>query len=67
MSDQILLEAAILSVADVLDAMIAHRPYRPGLGIAAALSELENNQGELYDSQVVEAVIALFRTKKLVF
>ena len=57
---QIVLEARILAVADVLEAMSSHRPYRPSLGVAAALEELERNKGILYDPEVVEAAKALF-------
>jgi len=59
--DDILIEARILAVADVLEAMCSHRPYRPSLGIEAALHELENNSGILYDSDVVEAALNLYR------
>ncbi len=58
--DQIIPEARILAVADVLEAMSSHRPYRPSLGIAAALDELERNKGILYDPAVVEAARSLF-------
>ncbi|QPK64564.1 response regulator [Methylomonas sp. LL1] len=57
----ILLEAKILAVADVVEAMASHRPYRPGLGIAAALEEIENNSGVLYDSAVASVCLKLFR------
>lgn len=53
--DDIVLEARILSVADVADAMAAHRPYRPALGMDAALAELEANIGNHYDADVVAA------------
>ncbi|MHB9074099.1 MAG: HD domain-containing phosphohydrolase [Desulfobaccales bacterium] len=56
----ILLEAKILAVADVMEAMAAHRPYRPGLGVDKALEEITRNQGTLYDPQVVEACVRLF-------
>jgi HD-GYP domain-containing protein (c-di-GMP phosphodiesterase class II) len=58
-----LLEARILSVADVVEAMSSHRPYRPGLGIEAALAEIERNRGKLYDAQVADACLRLFRDK----
>ncbi|MGD0970165.1 MAG: HD-GYP domain-containing protein [Desulfobaccales bacterium] len=51
----ILLEARILAVADVVEAMSSHRPYRPSLGIDNALEELWQNKGKLYDPAVVEA------------
>ncbi len=65
--DEILLEARILAVADVVEAMSSHRPYRPALGIDLALEEIEKNQGVLYDKDVVEACIRLFREKRFEF
>jgi HD-GYP domain-containing protein (c-di-GMP phosphodiesterase class II) len=59
----ILLEARILAVSDVVEAMASHRPYRPALGIAAALEEIERNRGILYDPDVVAACLSLFREK----
>lgn len=59
--DQILLEARILAVADVVEAMASHRPYRPRLGIDAALKEIEEKRGILYDAEVVNACLQLFR------
>ena len=59
--DAILLEARILSVADVVEAISAHRPYRPGLGIEVALAEITKQRGIYYDPQVVDACLALFR------
>ncbi len=53
--DEILLEARILAVADVVEAMAAHRPYRPALGIEAALAEVRAGAGTLYDADVVAA------------
>ncbi len=61
--DEIILEARILAVADVIDAMASHRPYRPGRGIEAALAEIENNKGTLFDPQVVDKTLTLFREK----
>jgi len=61
--EEILLEARILVVADVVEAMASHRPYRPGLGIDAALEEIESNKGTLYDSAVAAACLRLFREK----
>ena len=57
----ILLEARILAVADVVEAMASHRPYRPALGIEAALEEITRNKGILYDPEVVEACVNLFQ------
>ncbi len=59
----ILLEARIMAVADVLEAMSSHRPYRAGLGIDRALTEVEGGSGTRYDPAVVEACRALFREK----
>lgn len=53
--------ARILAVADVVDAMCSHRPYRPSLGISAALAEIEKNRGRLYDEGAADACLALFR------
>ena len=60
---EICIEARILSVADVVDAMASHRPYRAGLGIDAALNEIEKNRGIYYDSTVANACLRLFREK----
>jgi PAS domain S-box-containing protein len=61
--EEILIEARILSVADVIEAMASHRPYRPGMGIDAALEEIDKNKGILYDDAVVDACLKLFREK----
>ena len=61
--DQIIIGACILSVADVVEAISAHRPYRPGLGVEAALEEITRQRGVYYDSQIVDACMALFREK----
>ncbi|HET58459.1 MAG TPA: PAS domain S-box protein [Deltaproteobacteria bacterium] len=61
--EEILLEARIMAVADVIESMASHRPYRPSLGIDAALDEIESGSGVLYDSDVVETVLRLFREK----
>lgn len=61
--DAILLEARILAVADVVESMSSHRPYRPALGPDAALEEIERNRGRLYDAAVVDACLRLFREK----
>ena len=55
--ENILLEARILCVADVVEAMASHRPYRPALGIDKALEEICQNSGVLYDSEVVDACL----------
>jgi PAS domain S-box-containing protein len=61
--EDICIEARILAVADVVEAMASNRPYRPGLGIDAALNEIEKNRGLLYDSDVADACLSLFREK----
>ncbi len=61
--DDIMLESRILAVADVIEAMASHRPYRPSLGIEAALREIENDGGVLFDPAVVAACLRLFREK----
>ncbi|MDO8714521.1 MAG: PAS domain S-box protein [Polynucleobacter sp.] len=59
--DQISIESRILTVADVIDAMASHRPYRAGLGIEKALAEIERGRETLYDGAVVDACLKLFR------
>ena len=59
--------ARIIAVADVVDAMCSHRPYRPSLGLAAALKELEAGSGLKYEAQTVEACLRLFREKGFQF
>jgi PAS domain S-box-containing protein len=61
--DEIILEARIMAVSDVVEAMSSHRPYRASLGVEAALEEIERNKGILYDRDVVEACLRLFREK----
>jgi PAS domain S-box-containing protein len=58
---QILLESQIIMVADVVEAMASHRPYRPALGIGVALEEIEKNKGIFYDTGVVDVCLKLFR------
>ncbi|WP_338431357.1 HD domain-containing phosphohydrolase [Synechococcus elongatus] len=65
--DQILLGARIIAVADVIDAMTSHRPYRPGLGLGAAIAEIEANRGQLYDPDVVDACLAILHAPGLVW
>ncbi|MBE0510045.1 MAG: PAS domain S-box protein [Gammaproteobacteria bacterium] len=60
---QILLEARIIAVADVIESMASHRPYRPGIGIDVALEEIESGAGKTYDPQVAAACLRLFREK----
>jgi PAS domain S-box-containing protein len=61
--DNMLLESQILAVADVVEAIASHRPYRPSLGIEAALEEIEKNRGTLYDTGAVDACLRVFREK----
>jgi HD-GYP domain-containing protein (c-di-GMP phosphodiesterase class II) len=61
--EEILIEARIMAVSDVVEAMASHRPYRPGLGIDAALAEIEKNKGTHYDNTVADACLRLFREK----
>lgn len=58
--DEIILEARILAVADVVEAMAAHRPYRPSRGIEEALDEVTRNRGTKYDADAVDACVRLF-------
>ena len=61
--DKILLEARILSVSDVVEAMATHRPYRPALGMQKALQEIKEHRGTLYDADVVDACTRLINDK----
>lgn len=65
--DQISLEARILSVADVIEAMSSHRPYRAGLGIEIALDEIRRNRGIQFDPAVVDACVDLFLNREFKF
>jgi len=65
--EAILLEAKILAVADVVEAMASHRPYRPALGIDAALEEIAKNKGRLYSEDVVAACLKLFAENRFKF
>jgi PAS domain S-box-containing protein/putative nucleotidyltransferase with HDIG domain len=65
--EDIIIEARILAVADVVDAMASHRPYRPALGVKKALEEISQNKGVLYDSRAVDACLTLFRNKRFEF
>jgi HD-GYP domain-containing protein (c-di-GMP phosphodiesterase class II) len=58
--DNILLEARILAVADVVEAMMSNRPHRPALGMEATMSEITSGKGTLYDPNAVDACIRLF-------
>jgi len=61
--EDIIIEARILAVADVVEAMSSHRPYRPALGIDKALDEISRNRGILYDPKVVAACLELFKDR----
>jgi len=63
----ILVETRILGVADVVEAMASHRPYRPALGIDKTLEEISENRGGLYDTEVVDACSKLFTEKGYTF
>jgi len=63
----ILPESRVLTVADIVEAMASHRPYRPGLGIDIALGEIDKNKGKLYDPEVARACQALFNEKRFTF
>ncbi len=65
--DDILLESRILAVADVVESMASHRPYRPALGLNAALEEIEKNRGTIYDADAVDACLRLIREKRFQF
>ena len=65
--ERILLEARILTVADVVEAMASHRPYRPSLGLDKALEEIKDKKGRFYDSDVVDACVGLFAENKFAF
>ena len=65
--DEILLEARIISVADVVEAMSSHRPYRPAPGIEKALAEIKRGRGAQYDSAVVDACFCLFQEQSFAF
>jgi len=58
--DEILLEARIVAVADVVESMSSHRPYRPALGIEKALEEIKSGRGTVYDERVVDACLSVF-------
>ena len=64
---QILLEARIMTVADVVETMSSHRPYRPSLGMELALREIERGRGSVYDMAVADACLKLFREGRFAF
>jgi HD-GYP domain-containing protein (c-di-GMP phosphodiesterase class II) len=65
--EEILPEARILAVADVVEAICTHRPYRPSLGIERALKEISEHSGVLYDPEAVDVCLQLFREKGFSF
>lgn len=65
--DNIMMEARILGLADAVEAMVSHRPYRPALGLDKALEEISQNSGILYDPDVADACIKLFTKKDFEF
>ena len=64
---EILLEARILAVADVVEAMASHRPYREAHGLELALEEISRNRGSLYDPEVVDACLRVLKEKRFTF
>jgi len=64
---EICLEARIVAVADVVEAMASHRPYRASLGLGLALEEVRAHRGALYDEVVVDACLKLFAEKRFSF
>lgn len=65
--EEILHEAKIVAVADVVEAMVSHRPYRAGLGVDAAMEEITSNRGTMYDPLVVDVCLKLFREQGYTF
>lgn len=65
--DEIVLEARIIAVADVVEAMASHRPYRPALGVEKAFEEIADKAGTLYEPEAVNACLRLFRQKGFSF
>lgn len=61
--DEILLEARIIGVADVIEAISSHRPYRPAKDVDVAMKEITDHRGTLYDANVVDAALDIYRTK----
>lgn len=67
MGEDILLEARILAVSDVVEAMVSERPYRPALTLEAALYEIRSGRGTLYDADAVDACVRLFEQSRFEF
>ncbi len=62
--NDMLMEARVIALADVVEAIASHRPFRPAHGIEVALDEIRKNRGILYDPEVVDACLRLFTEKK---
>jgi len=67
LGQEILIEARILGIADIVEAMASHRPYRPALGIDKALEEISINKGKLYDVEAANACLKIFKEKEFEF
>jgi len=65
-SDDILIEARIIAVADVAEAMASHRPYRPALGLDKAVEEIKKGSGKLYDKEVVKTFLKLYKNGNII-
>ena len=65
--DEILLEARIITVADVVEAISSHRPYRPAMGLSVAFEEIKRGRGSAYDPDVVDACMNVFNAKGFTF
>lgn len=65
--EEIVLEARIIAVADLVEAMSSHRPYRPAPGLERAIEEISNNQSGLFDSQVVDALLKILSENRFNF
>lgn len=65
--NEIRIEARILGVADTIESMASHRPYRPAIGIKGALKEIEAGRGIYYDEGVVDACLRVFKDDRFSF
>lgn len=65
--NETLIGARIVAIADTVEAMASHRPYRPAIGIDQALKEIDRNRDRLYDAAAADACVALFREKRFAF
>ena len=66
-AQEILWEAKIIGVSDIVEAMISHRPYRPALNLSEALNGISQNKGILYDTEIVDACLKLFNERNFKF